>query len=202
MGSEIEHYALYLLLGLIIWNFLTLTTTASMSNIITNSMLIKSLNFKRESLIISSVMMGFISHFFEIIVFLFFLFFFGIKPLLIILYPLVLILLFLFALGFSLALSSLVIYFRDLDNIWTFVSRVWWFMTPIFYSVNKESGLIYKINLFNPMYYFLDISRGLLIYSKLPELNSLVILLSFSIGSFILGHLIFKKLKNKFAELI
>jgi len=201
MGADIEHYGLYLLLGLIVWNFLSLTTTTAMNNLLSNSMLIKSLNFKRESLIISSIMMGLVSHFFEIFVFLFFLFFFGIKPFLIILYPLILILLSLFALGLSFILSSLVVYFRDLNNIWVFVSRVWWFATPIFYSINQDSGLIYRINLFNPMYYFLDASRDLLIYSKLPQLNSLIILLSFSIGSFILGHLIFKKLKNKFAEL-
>ena len=200
-GSDIEFYGLYLLLGLIQWNFFNLASSTSMRNIIQNSALIKSLNFKREALIISGVLMALITHFFELIVFVIFLLYFGINPILAIFFPIVLLLQFLFTLGIGFALSSWFVYFRDLDNIWIFVSRIWWFLTPIFYSSSGE-GLLYTVNLLNPMYYFIDVSRDLLIYARIPEYSSLVILSLFSINSFILGYLIFTKLKNKFAELL
>ncbi|MBW2992620.1 ABC transporter permease [Candidatus Woesearchaeota archaeon] len=201
LGSGIEHFALYLLLGIIQFNFLNLAAGTSMKNIIQNSNLIKSLSFSRESLIISSVLMALISHLFELAVFILFSLFLGIKPVLIIVFPLILLLQFLFTLGLCLTLSSVIIYFRDLENIWLFVSRLWWFLTPVFYSV-KEGSLIHLINIFNPMYYIITISRNILIYSRLPDLSSITIIACISIISFITGYLIFTKLKVKFAELV
>ncbi len=202
LGTGVEYYPLYLLLGLIQFNFITLATGASMENIIQNSHLIKSLNFSRESLIISNVLMALISHFFELLVFIIFLLFFGITPYLLPLFLIVLLMMFLFTLGLCFALSSIMIYFRDLNNIWMFASRIWWFGTPIFYVVTEANGMLYKINLFNPMYHIISISRDLLIYSKLPDLSSVLILVGFTAVSFVFGYLIFNKLKNKFAEMV
>ena len=202
LGAGIEHYGLYLLLGLIQWNFLNLAAGTAMRNILLNGNLIKSMRFERETLITSSVVMALLSHFFELIVFALFLLFFGVKPVFMLLFPFILALQFFFVLGLCLALGSWIIYFRDLENIWVFASRLWWFLTPIFYMVTKESGLLYTINLFNPMYYLIDISRGLLIYGQLPEMSSLLILSGFSILSVLIGYIMFTKLKRKFAELV
>lgn len=202
LGTGIENYAFYLIIGIIQWNFLSLAASASMKDIKSNSNLIKSLNFRRELLTVSSVMLASILHIYELVVFLALLLFFGIKPILVILLPIIIILEFFFVLGLCFILSSLVIYFPDLENIWSFSSKGWWFLTPIFYSLSKDNGLMYTINLFNPMYYIINISRDVLIYSKFPQISSVIILLCFSISSFIFGYLIFIKLKNKLAEMV
>lgn len=202
LGANIEYYALYTLLGLIQWNFILLATGSSMSNIVMNAQLVKSLNFNRYSLIISSCLMALISHAFEIIVFLTFIVILGITPVLIFIFPLILVLQFMFALGISFALSSVTIFFRDLEHIWTFFSRIWWFVTPIFYSIDSSNGILFYINQINPMYYLVDISRSILIYNKLPELMSIIILCGFSIASLLIGYLVFSRLKNRFAEMV
>lgn len=202
LGSNIENYEMYLFLGLIQWNFINLAVSTSMKNILLSAPLIKSLNFNREALVISSALMALVAHLFELIIFTIFLVLFGIKPILIILFPFIILLQFLFTLGMCFALSSLVIYFKDLENIWQFVSRLWWFLTPIFYSISKDSGVIYTVNLFNPVYYIIDISRDLIIYSSFPKTSSLIILSIFTVVSFSFGYIIFKKLKTGFAEMV
>ena len=92
-------------------------------------------------------------------------------------------------------------YFVDLDNIWNFASRLLFFATPIFYSLTKGTRLFY-LNLFNPIYYFIDASRNLVLYGRMPELFIVIGCIFYALVFFIVGQAIFKKLKNKFAEKI
>ena len=66
-GGGIEHYPLYLLLGLIMFNFFSGTTSRATSLIISNANFIKSMKINHESLIVSQVVEGIFSHFFEIL---------------------------------------------------------------------------------------------------------------------------------------
>jgi len=202
LGAGIESYPFYLLIGIIQWNFVNLAVGTAMKDIIANAQLIKSMNFSRESLIVASVFMALINHFFELLVLFIFLLFFVKLSFLMLLFPLILFLQFLLILGMCFAFSSIIIYFRDLENIWAFFSRLWWFVTPVFYTISPKTPLIYTLNLFNPLYYIITVSRDILIYNKLPAISSVLALACFSLLSFNLGYLIFKKLKHKFAEMI
>lgn len=201
LGSEIESYGLYLFLGIIMFNFFQAVTIESTRSIRDHRYIIKSINFPRESMIASNVLKFLFSHIFEIIAFLLFILFFGGSLINIIFYPLVLIFLSFFILGASFILGAFAVYFVDLENIWLFVSRLLWFGTPILYSVNERSVLFF-VNLFNPMYYFIGVARDLVVYSKIPELWMLVGAVGYSLLFLIVGIFIFSKLKNKFAEVI
>jgi len=157
-GTKIENYAFFLLLGVMQWNFLNIAVNASLGNILSHSNLIKSLNFRRESLVEASVLMALISHLFELAILFLFLGFFGLFNKNFIFFPLVLCFQLLFILGLCFAFSSLVLRFRDLDNVWKFASLLWFFATPIFYSLEKLEGLPKLINHANPMFYVIVIS--------------------------------------------
>lgn len=199
LGQNIPDYPLYLLLGLIIFNFFQQTTVESTNIIRDNRGIIKSINFPKESLIGSIILKFLFSHIFEIILFIIFLILFKAPVYLILFYPLILLLLCIFILGTCLILSSIAVYFVDLENIWAFVVRLIWLGTPIFYAIEGQTKLFY-INLFNPMYYFITIARDLIIYTKIPELWMITITIFFSFVFLLIGLLIFNKLKIKFAE--
>lgn len=202
LGAEIPNYPLYLLLGIIIFNFFQQATTESTRAIIQEyRLIIKSINFPRESLLGAIVLKTLFSHLFEIILFIIFLLIFK-NPLIgIIFYPIILLFFCFFAFGVSLILAALTVYFIDLENIWLFASRLLWLGTPIFYAVGGQTRLFY-INLFNPMYYFITVARELIIYGRLPELWTILGGIIYGLFFLIIGLLIFKKLKNKFAEMI
>lgn len=201
LGQNISYYPLYLLLGIIIFNFFRQATIESTRVIHAHKSLIKSINFPNYTLINAIVLKTLFSHIFEIIIFTVFLLLFDVPIFGIIFYPLILFFFCIFTIGISFILSSLTVYFMDLENIWIFVSQLIWFGTPIFYAIdNQEKLLIF--NLFNPLYYFITVSRDVIIYTQQPELWMVAGLLAYSIFSFLLGLLIFNKLKNKFAEMI
>ncbi len=201
LGSNIPYYPLYLLLGVIMFNFFHQITTFSIKTMDDNRSIIKSIKFPRESLVASDVLRTLFAHIFEIIVFFIIVFFFGISIKGILLYIPVLLLFSLFLYGFSLILASFYVYFIDLENIWLFVSKLLFFATPIFYAVGGQTRL-FIFNLFNPLYYFITISRDVVIYNKIPEFWLITGAVIYSLLSFIIGSLIFHKLKTKFAELV
>lgn len=201
LGAHIPHYPLYLLLGIIIFNFFRQATLESTKIIDENRWLIKSINFSRQTLVSSLVLKTLFSHTFEIILFIIFLFIFNAPLHGIIFYPLILFLLLVFIYGASLILSSLAVYFVDLDNIWMFFSFLLWFATPIFYSIESQ-GWLFRLNLANPLYYFITIARDLIIYTKTPEIWIILGALFYSLLFLGVGLLVFNRLKKKFAEMI
>lgn len=199
LGENIPNYPIYLLLGIIMFNFFQHTTSFSITNIRGHRGIIKSIRFPKESLIISNLFRNIFSHFFEIIVLILMILIFGISMQNFIFYPIILIFYCFFIYGLSLILASLYVYFIDIENIWAFASRLIFFITPIFYSIQQNSKL-FLLNLFNPIYYFITISRDILIYQKIPELWIIEIAIIYSLLFFIIGSLIFNKLKRNFAE--
>lgn len=196
--SDIEFYPLYLLMGLIMFNFFIKTTSQATSAIIGNSAFIKSIKISYESLVISRVIQGFYSHFFELILFAVFMVFIKGSLIGLIFYPLILFFFILFILGISFFLSAIGVYVHDLTNVWGVLTRLFFFVIPIFYIVDKNS----LISLLNPVYYFILISRELVIYSIFPELWRFLLMIFFSLLFLVIGFIVFEKLKDKFAELV
>lgn len=200
IGGDIQYYPLYLLMGIIMFNFFASVTSESTGAILNNRGLIKSVKFPYESLILSNVLKSLFPHIFEIAIFVLLLIIFGINPIGIIFYPLIIFFFCLFIYGISLILSAFTVYIVDLYNVWDFIIRLLWFATPIFYKIGQ--GRLSIINLFNPAYYFITLGRDLIIYNRIPELWIIAGAVVYSLISFITGFIIFNKIKRKFAEMI
>lgn len=202
LGNDIPQYPLYLLLGVIMFNFFQSSTIDSMVSVIKEyRWVVKSINFPKESLVAAILLKNLFSHCFEILFFIIFLLIFK-SPLACILYYLPVLAVFcLFIFGISLLLASLTVYFVDLENIWAFAVRLVWLGTPIFYSIAGQAKLYY-VNLFNPMYYFITVARDLVIYAKMPDALMILGTVFYTLLSLSSGLLVFNALKNKFAEKI
>ena len=167
---EIPFYPLYLLIGIAGFNFFKQAISESIDSINHNSDYIKSINrVAPESLVIAVVLQSAFSHIFEFILIIGMAIYFQISFTGFLLYPLIFGLFFLLTLGISFIFAAIGAYVNDLDNIWIIISQLLLLATPVFYSIS-ENSLIYKVNLLNPLFYFLEISRNLLIYNKLSSL--------------------------------
>jgi len=202
LGNDISQYPLYLLLGVVMFNFFQSSTVESVTSVLKeNRWLIKSINFPRESLVASIVLKNLFSHFFEIIFFMIFIVFFKASIIGILYYLPILIFFCSFVFGVSLFLASLTAYFVDLENIWSFAVRLLWLGTPIFYAIDGQTKLYY-VNLFNPLYYFITVARDLIVYAKMPDVSIIFGMIFYTLLSFFAGVLVFNTLKIKFAEKI
>jgi len=200
-GGGAKDYPLYLLLGLIMFNFFSGTTGKATGFITSGGSLIKQVKINQEVVVVSQVIEASFSHFFEVVLFACFVIFYGSNVLWILFYPLIFIFYYMFILGFSFLLATFGVYVNDLNNVWKVITRVLFFFTPLFHSVS-EGSFLYTANLFNPLFYFLEIGRSLMVYNKFPELWMVYVAIGFSIFFFVFGILIFEKFKFKFAELV
>lgn len=201
-GQEITLYPAYLLSGIILFNFFQQVTNVSTSVIIKNSDLIKSINFPRQSLVLSVVLTETLAHLFEVLVLLLILLFLSVNIIGLVFYPLILFFFVLFTYGVSLILASLTVYVLDFANIWRFFSFLLWLATPIFYLAGDYGYYASLINTFNPLYYFITLFRQIVIYHELPAMSLIGGGIIFSLSVFVLGIMLFEKLKYKMIEKI
>lgn len=201
LGANIEHYPLYLLMGIITWNFFATGTGRSVTIITGNAAIIKSLPVRIELLVAASLLHTLVSHILEIVIFIGLLLWYGISLSLFPLYLVVLFLSFLFTFGMGLMLASVYVFLRDVQQIWSVLTRVWWFATPIFYAPTA-TGLGQKISLWNPMYYSIYLPRTLLIYNTVPPLTHFIVFAAFATGTLLVGFLLFTRLRPHFVPLL
>jgi len=201
LGSAIPAYPLYLLIGVIIFNLFRHTTIESSDAIYQNRGLIKSLSFPREILILSIILKNLFNHLFEIAILFVFLPVFGISIFHIAGYFLFLILFIPYIYGTSLFLASVRTRIFDLTNIWIFFSQLLWFATPIFYTIPKDAILLHFMNMLNPLFYFTETGRSILIYGGLPDAQIISGALASSFLFLFFGVFIYKKLSPRFSEI-
>lgn len=201
IGGGIENYGLYLLTGIIGFNFFNQITSSSTKIILNNGGLIKSIKFPSESFVLSNVLLYTFSHFFELIVLGIFVLVFTGNIFGIFLYLPLFLFFIIFCLGVSFFLATVSVYIIDISNVWVVFTRLLWFATPIFYSVEKGSFL-YIANLFNPVYYFITVFREAVIYSNFPSLLLINGIFFFSLLFFIIGFYVFERYKGRFAEYV
>lgn len=199
--NNIENFPLYLLLGLILWNMFARGTMIGQNSILSKTGIMTQIYFPREIPPISSTITSLFMFTFEIIVFTGFLIFFQFTPgINIIFFPLIILAEFFLILGLSFPLSVLNVKFRDTQFIWNVVLQGGFFLTPIFYKLEMLPPWLGEILQYFPMVQIVTMSHDLVLYDKIPDIQSVIILLFSTILIFTIGYLVFKKLQTKVIE--
>lgn len=196
-----EHFALYILIGIVSWRFLANATSSSMMAIVGKSSLVTKIYIPRQILVLSSVLSSFISSLLEFLVLIVLLLAFGVNiSLNILFFPVIQIVYFIMVYGISLALAALYVYYRDLNQIWEVLMQLGFFVSPVCYSISTvpEKYLFYYM--LNPVTLVMQIYRKTLLYAESPSAVSLVYILLSACVLLILGAVIFKRLERRFAE--
>lgn len=201
MKSSINHYMLFLLLGIILWNFFHESTFTSMSNFIEKRGLIKSVYFPRQILIISSNINSGLTLCFSLLVF-FLLFFIYKMPLgwSFFMFLIMLLLLFIFSLGVSYILSALYVRYRDVFQIWEVLTNAGFWITPIIYDVSIIPQKYSTIYFLNPLARIITYSRTILLDGKNIPLYDIAITFVLCMAIYIVGYYLYKYMSRSFAE--
>lgn len=153
LGGTIPHYPVYLLLGIVIWNFFLEMTTQSLGSIVGRGDLIRKISIPRWMIVFSSSISAVINFLLNLVVVAFFIILnhvdFSAGVLLL---PLIFLEVYLFALGCSLFLSAMFVKFRDINYIWEVILQAGFYMTPILYPLSLIPNLtLQKAILISPM---------------------------------------------------
>jgi lipopolysaccharide transport system permease protein len=201
MKVQVEYYQLFLLQGIIMWSFFNRSTTASLMAIAGKQQLVKKVYFPRDILVISGCITALLMSIFESIVFLAFLLFFQIPLSMNIAYlPLIIFLFFIIALGTSLVLAALNVYYRDIQYIWALILQIGFFATPVIYPLSVFPPYLLKILSYNPLAQVIFLARDVTLYSKVPNLASFVFVIFIAVVILGIGYATFMRLEPRFAE--
>ncbi|MBD3328343.1 hypothetical protein GF340_03500 [Candidatus Peregrinibacteria bacterium] len=196
-----ENYAIYLLLGVLMWTFFHEATLVGMNTFVTKRDLVTKIYFSRTSLILASTISSLITFVLNMVVFFVFLILSGLVPgpeaFMFILYAVEL---YLIATGVTFILASLYIHFHDLQHIWEIFLQIGFWLTPIIYPLSLIPTEYHDYVLLNPIARLIEYSRGLFIDYQIPSLQMNLYLLIATIIIFAGGYLVFKTQESKIAE--
>jgi ABC-2 type transport system permease protein len=153
LGKGIPHYPVYLLLGIVIWNFFNETTVQSLGSIVWRGELIRKISIPRWIIVLSSSIAALINLFLNLVVVYIFIFINHVGILETTLWlPLILLEVYIFALGFSLFLSAAYVKYRDINYIWEVVLQAGFYLTPIIYPLSRITDVTFqKLIMLNPL---------------------------------------------------
>lgn len=201
MKTNVDNYLVYLITGVIPWNFFTTCITTGCNCVWINGGIIKKVYFPREILPISVVSAGLINFLISCVIVLLFVLFGGIGLSLQLLWlPLIAIIQSALSLGLLFVLSAINVYVRDIEYLVGFLLNLLFYATPILYTVDMFPEKIRWVLYLNPMTTIIESYRNIFYYQQSPVLSSLMIVLVVSFAILMLGYLIFKKLERGFAE--
>src|SRR5581483_11887307 len=132
LGTGVPHYPVYLLFGIVIWNFFAEMTSQSLGSIVGRGDLIRKIRIPRWIIVISSSLSALINLLLNLVVVLIFLFLNHVDLLRTTLWlPLILFEVYLLALGVSFFLAAAFVKYRDLNYIWEVIMQAGFYLTPI-----------------------------------------------------------------------
>lgn len=153
LGDSIPHFPVYLLLGIVIWNFFNEMTVQSLGSIVGRGDLIRKIKIPRWMIVFSSSISATINLLLNMVVIVVFMVLNHVDLLVTTLWlPLILLEVYLFALGISLFLSAAFVKFRDVGYIWEVILQAGFYMTPILYPLALITNInLQKLIMLNPM---------------------------------------------------
>ena len=202
MRNGIEDYYLYLFVALIPWIFFSSSLAGGAGCIRAQADLTKKIYFPREVIPISFVTSQFVNMCLSLLVVLAVLIISGkgINPIALLFLPLIMIIEYCMALGFTLLLSGITVYFRDIEYFMNIFMMAWQFSTPVMYGIDMVPERFLFVFSLNPMTSIIVAYRDILYFKQIPNLSTLITAIVFAVIVLTFGFVSFSKLKMHFAE--
>lgn len=199
LGKGGKDYPVYILTGRLLYTFFSSSTKAAMKSIRKNSGMIKKVYVPKYIYPFSSILSNYVIFLISLIVLFGALIVFRVEVTIHIIGAIIpLFLLLILSVGIGLILSTLAVFFRDLEYLWSVVLMIIMYTSAIFYYVEtKDFGdLVWLFNI-NPIYLIILNFRNAVFGSPL-DMKVLLISTIYSFGSLIVGIIFFYKQQDKF----
>ena len=197
--NSIPNFPVYCLIGRLIYGFFSQSTNQCMKVIVRKSALIKKVYIPKSLYLLSNAISTFI------------IFLISLIPLIIVMivtkveiqwmiilaiYPIIAI--FMISLGTGLILSTLNVFFRDVEHLYSVILMVVMYMSAIFYSptiISPEKLYILKLN---PLYSVISVCRDCLLYGEIISKSDWILCGVYPLIFLAVGILVFSKKQDQF----
>ena len=104
-----------------------------------------------------------------------------------------------FALGVSLLVSALQVYFRDLSNFLPYLLRIWLYVSPVLYFAHEVPHRLRPVLAYNPLFSMLAAWSQALNAGRMPDVTYLLQGAAWAVGALLVGGLFFVSREREFA---
>ena len=197
---QIEHFPVYLILGTIMFDFVSRSTTGAMSSILESQSLIKKVRIEKIIFPLENVVFELINFGLALIAAGVVMAYFQVAPSIHALWglPFVVVMVTVFSVGLSLLISALSVFFRDVMHLWGVLITAWTYMTPLFYPYEMLEGWMQTIMQFNPMFHYVTFLRDVMMWNTNPGPMECAICLGMAVVTLLIGLIVFRKTEHKF----
>jgi ABC-2 type transport system permease protein len=210
IGDAVPHFGVYLLLGIVLWNYFVEVTVGGVGSIVNKGDLIRKINFPKYIIILAGSFSALINLFLNFIVIAFFMYLSKVDITSEVLWaPLLIFELFVFSLSIAFFLSAAFVRFRDITYIWEVAIQGAFYATPILYPLSLIPISAAKILILNPMTQIIQDMRYVLISDQTITIDQLysshwarLIPVGIVIISAVIASVYFRKQSKYFAEYV
>ena len=200
------NYIVYLMTGLIMWNYFSEASNTAMTSVVSNFALINKVYIPKYIFPIAKCLFVGINFLLTLIPWLgiVLLSYFGSGHytchinIYYLLLPYIFLCFFIFTVGISLFLSCVSVFLRDVFYIYGIILTIWNYMTPVFYSIEILPAKLQSLFKLNPLYQYLSSARQIVVSGTCPSLKTLTLIGLVSIITLLIGSVVFKKNQDKF----
>ncbi len=195
------NYPLYVLSGLIFWNFFNTTTNQLLNSVVSSAGILKSINVPTLIFPISALFSSLINLTLSLIPFFILMLFFGLSidwTSLQFFYTLLMLIC--FSLGFGMLLCAFNVFFRDIGMLWQTVVPAFFYSTPIVWTTHMlpDSAKIMIVAKMNPIFHFMVGFRASLYTNTWMTLSEFGIITALGVLTLLLGYRVFIKMEKGF----
>ncbi len=196
-------YSIYLVPGLLAWGTFSTLIMRLNTSFFEKASLIKKINVPMYTFQLSMLLTELFLFFISILL--------GIVFLLIVKQPItwmflwlipIMLLQTLFAFGIGVIFSLFTPFFKDLKEAIPVAIQLWFWMTPVIYMKEMLEKDYSFLLVYNPFYYFVEIYQNIFLYSKEPNMNSIIIILIVTSCSLIIAGVLYKKMISTIKDII
>jgi ABC-type polysaccharide/polyol phosphate export permease len=202
MRSSLPNYPVFILVGILAWNFHSTAISGAITSITSNSALVTKVYFPREVLPLSTVLANAVNFVLALVALFAMIIAFRIHlSATIVFLPIILAVQIIFSCGLALILAALTVFYRDVQNIMETLLLAWFFLTPVVWRMDdifpRYGRVMYIVN---PLASIISAYRDVLYSGGMPGLDFLARTFVTSTLLLIVGYAFFRRAAKRFGE--
>lgn len=198
-GNNVNHYAIYLFAGQLVFSYFTDATNLGMTSLVGNSGIFTKVNVPKYLFLLSQNVSALINFGLTLLIFFAFAAFDGILftwKFFLLLYPTICLVT--FNLGMGLILSALFVFFRDMQYLWGILTQLLMWMSAIFYTIDGYSPMVQNLFLLNPIYLYIRYFRKIVLDGVIPTPQFHLLAAFYALAALAIGAFMYKKYNHEF----
>lgn len=199
LGSDIEHYTIYLFSGQLVFSFFNESTNEGMTSLLNNADIFTKVNIPKYMFLFSKNISSLINFGITLCIYFLFVLINGIPitwKFILLLYPIVCLVM--FNVGVGLILSAAYVFFRDIQYLYGIFTMLLMYMSAIFYSIDTFPQIGRNLFLVNPVYVYIRYFRKIVIENTIPSVWFHLIAIGYALIALLVGFFIYKKKNHSF----